>query len=70
MLDIIYHHSYIMVEREIRRPGVRFLLALRFFLFYLLHCCTLVTKLITDLHSNRPGEESSKRFIDVDVDVA
>lgn len=33
MLDIIYHHIYIMIEREIRRPGVRFLLALRFFLF-------------------------------------
>lgn len=29
MLDIIYHHVYIMIEREIRRPGVRFL----FFLF-------------------------------------
>lgn len=28
-----------------------------------------MTKLITDLDSNRPGEESSKRFIDVDVDV-
>ena len=33
MLDIIYHHIYMMVEREIRRSEVRFLLALRFFLF-------------------------------------